>query len=186
MADAELDVERLSAELRDGSWTALERAYREWSPLIQAIAHRSLGHGADAEDVTQQVFLSAWRGRQTLRPSPTALPAWLVGIARHRIADVHAGRSRELRLVDASSTVREHDGPPEDERAVLRLVVAHALTKMPVPRGEVLRLVLVEQRTQEEAAALLGLPLGTVKSHVRRGLLQLRAEVEEVSSDASR
>ncbi len=184
MDGADLDVERLSAELRDGSRAALEQAYRTWAPLIEAIAHRSLANGADAEDVTQQVFIAAWRGRQTLRPSATALPGWLVGIARHRIADVRAGQARELRIVDASSRVREDGGPQEDDRAVLRLVVAHALHRMGDPRGAILRLALVEQRTQEEIAAQLGLPLGTVKSHVRRGLLQLRTEVEEVR-DAS-
>ena len=64
-------------------------------PLLLGIATRSLGNRHDAEDVVQQVFVSAWKSRGTLRPSEHALPAWLIGIARRRTADEFARRSRE-------------------------------------------------------------------------------------------
>ena len=64
----QVDVDDLAVRLRDGSRDALAEAYREWSSLVHTLALRSLGNHHDAEDVTQQVFVAAWRSRHTLRP----------------------------------------------------------------------------------------------------------------------
>lgn len=184
----ETSPEELSRELRDGSREALSEMYRRWSPLIYTMARRSLGDHHDAEDVVQQVFVSAWRGREGIRPSEQALPGWLVGIAKHRIADHHEKRSRarrNLSAVAAAAPAVEHQVVDEQDHAVNRLMLAYELERLGEPRASILRLAVVEDRPQEEIAQVMGLPLGTVKSHVRRGLRHLRAQVEEVTNAAS-
>src|SRR6478736_9324942 len=88
-------VRSLAARLVAGEEAALEEVYDRWSALVHTYALRALRDSHDAEDVTQQVFVAAWRSRHTLTPSPSALPAWLVGIARHKVADVRAARARD-------------------------------------------------------------------------------------------
>ena len=95
----------LAEALAEGSLDALSECYRLWGPLILGIATRALGSRTDAEDVTQQVFVAAWKSRGTLRPSESALPAWLIGIARHRVADEYARRARATRVSQAVATM---------------------------------------------------------------------------------
>ncbi|MEP6650485.1 MAG: sigma-70 family RNA polymerase sigma factor [Lapillicoccus sp.] len=173
----------LAEALADGSRDALSECYRLWGPLVMGIAARALGSRHDAEDVTQQVFVSAWQSRGTLRPSETALPAWLIGIARNRVADEYARRARATRNSRAvaanTPTGSDIEGQDVVDRLVDRVLLREAVDQLSEPRRTVLHLAYVEDRTQEEIAKELNLPLGTVKSHMRRGLLRLRRDLLE-------
>lgn len=178
-------VEAVAQALVDGSHDALAETYRRWSGLVYTIALRSLSNHHDAEDVTQRVFVAAWRGRQTLRPSPTALPAWLVGITRNCVTDLRTERYRAIR--NASAVSSETPAKPDLQQQVAeRLLLAHELDRLGEPRGSVLRLAFVHDLTHEQIAERMGLPLGTVKSHIRRGLVRLRSVLEEVDRVPSR
>lgn len=174
--------------LRDGSREALEEAYQRWGSLVHTLAVRSLGNHHDAEDVTQQVFVAAWRSRHTLRPERGSVPGWLVGIARHKIADLHAARARATRDAEAvarEAVPREH-APPADEGVAARLLVDDEVAGLGEPRATVIRMAFYDELTHEEIARRLDMPLGTVKSHVRRSLIQLRKRMEEVPGVPSR
>lgn len=185
---AEATVIDLAAGLREGDRDCLEEVYRRWSALVHTVALRALGAHHEAEDVTQLVFLSAWRSRHTLTPSEDALPAWLIGITRHRIADRLAERARDARKV-ASVVARDADPgeqPPASELldtpdgVVDRLVLAQKVDDLGEPKRTILRLAFHHDLTHEQISSRTGLPLGTVKSHLRRGLVQLRRTLEEV------
>jgi RNA polymerase sigma factor (sigma-70 family) len=170
----------LAEALADGSRDALSECYRLWGPLVMGIATRALGNRTDAEDVTQQVFVAAWQSRANLRPSESALPAWLIGIARHRVADEYARRARATRVSQAvaANTVPGSEVEGRDvDRLVDRVLLREAVEQLSEPRRSVLHLAYVEDRTQEDIAKQLDLPLGTVKSHMRRGLLRLRQDL---------
>ena len=174
------DISKRFAEGRDDS---LADAYRHWSGLIFTLALRALGNRSDAEDVTQQVFVSAWRGRATYDPSSGQLGSWLTGIARHRIADSLKARSRAF---DAAATTldRTHDATETiDNLTVQRVVLADEIARIGDPRRTILRLAFYEDQTYPQIAERLELPVGTVKSHVRRGLLHLRDRLKEVTGD---
>ncbi|WP_185029660.1 sigma-70 family RNA polymerase sigma factor [Streptomyces candidus] len=159
-----------------GDEQSLAAAYRRWGALVHGLASRALGDAREAEDVTQQVFLAAWRGRGGYRPDRGPLAAWLVGITRHKTADALAARARRAEVAAAVGV--SAPAPAADFRQddlLDRVLVAQELAKLPEAQYQVLRLAFYGDFPQSQIAALTGLPLGTVKSHSRRGLATLRA-----------
>lgn len=160
--------------------TAFAAVYRRWGSLVHTMATRSLGDAHEAEDVTQQVFLGAWRGRDGYRPERGPLGAWLVGIARRKIVDALSARTRRLTLIDSMASdadaYRHEAGAPDD--VLDRVLLVDALSRLPRHQREVLCMAFYEDLTQAQIAEHTGIPLGTVKSHTRRGLRRLREGIE--------
>lgn len=171
----------VAAAIREGSHAALRIAFERWGSLIFTYALRILGDRHDADDVTQQTFVSAWSSRHLLRPDPTALPGWLVGIAKHRIADVQRSRARGLRTASAIAVQPEAPVEPVDQRVTDRVVVAYELDRLGDPKATIVRRAYVEDVPLSTIADELGLSLNTVKSHARRGLAQLRERLKGVA-----
>jgi RNA polymerase sigma factor (sigma-70 family) len=165
----------LEDAFRAGRPEAVRDLYDRYSPLVYTIARRSLGSVADAEDVTQQVFVRAWRSRSTFDPERGTLGSWLVGITRHQVTDRLAGRLRDLRTADRAGHAAPPSGPaPVSEQVVDAVVVADELGRLTPQVRAVVRLAFFDDLTHQQIAAVTGLPLGTVKSHLRRGLDRLR------------
>ncbi|MFD6878505.1 MULTISPECIES: RNA polymerase sigma factor [unclassified Streptomyces] len=175
----------VAAGFAAGDERSMEEVYRRWRPLVHSLARRSLGDEREAEDVTQQVFLAAWRGRGGYRPGPGGLGAWLTGITRHKIADALEARTRRARAV-AAATVTVHEqapypgdpGRPEPEQVLDRVLILSELARLPSAQRRVLCLAFYADLSQTQIAARTGLPLGTVKSHMRRALHLLRRSLE--------
>jgi RNA polymerase sigma-70 factor (ECF subfamily) len=175
---AERDDQRLNAAFREGDESALAEAYARWSALVYTLAVRSLRDPTEAEDVTQKVFLAAWRGRAGFDPRRSPLPAWLVGITRNTIADAHEARSRRHRVEQVLSDHQPRYVSDESDSIAERVMVQEALARLePVPQ-QVMHLAFYGDLTQMQIADNLGLPLGTVKSHIRRSLNHLRTRLE--------
>ncbi|CAM5642791.1 putative RNA polymerase sigma factor SigK [Streptomyces afghaniensis 772] [Streptomyces afghaniensis] len=178
---------RYEEELARGLVAADEEAfaaiYRRWGSLVHTMATRLLGDAHEAEDVTQQVFLGAWHGRAGFRPERGPLGAWLVGITRRKTVDALAARTRRLTLIDSAA----HDtgagaaeqGETAPERVLDRVLLIDALSRLPQQQREVLCMAFYEDLTQAQIAERTGMPLGTVKSHARRGLHRLRLVIEQ-------
>lgn len=178
VVSADLDAATAEGFAR-GDDEALAQAYRSWGALVHTIALRSVGNEADAADITQAVFVSAWRGRSGFDPARGALSAWLVGITRRRIADHWEDRARHQRRLHAVAA-QEPDEPvasPVDD-VVDRVLLADELERLGEPQRRIIELAFYQDLTHAQIASLLDLPLGTVKSHIRRSLDRLRTRLE--------
>jgi RNA polymerase sigma factor (sigma-70 family) len=171
--------EDVSAAFAKGDPDALRLVYQRFGALVYSLARRSLQAAADAEDVTQQVFVSAWRGRDTFDPARGSLAGWLVAITRNRIADSMRERQRDDRVMEhmAAGAATADPAVPSDQ-AVNRVVLADELSRLPEAQRLVMTLAFYSDLTHEQVAEVLQLPLGTVKSHIRRGLQRLRSRLE--------
>ncbi|MDK1475419.1 sigma-70 family RNA polymerase sigma factor [Streptomyces sp. 549] len=158
-------------------------AYDRWGTLVHTLAARTLGDVREAEDVTQQVFLAAWRGRHGFRPERGALGGWLVGITRRKIADALTARTRRTALAAAAGAQQARPvAEPHTDAVLDRLLVTQELAKLPPAQCQVLSLAFYDDLSHVQIAERTGLPLGTVKSHVRRGLQRLRRVLVDAST----
>ncbi|MEU3461239.1 sigma-70 family RNA polymerase sigma factor [Streptomyces sp. NPDC006733] len=170
LGDAEL-----AAGLVRGDEDCVAAAYDRWGAVVYALARRSLGDAREAEDVTQQVFFAAWRGRHGYRPDRGALAGWLIGITHRKIADALTARTRRAALVAKAGGALPREANPgaQPDAALDRIVITRELARLPAAQQQVLSMAFYADLTHAEISARTGLPLGTVKSHARRGLHRL-------------
>lgn len=163
-----------------GDERALEQIYRRWSPIVFTLALRVLGDRGDAEDVTQKTFVSAWTSRASYDPAKGRLSTWLVTIARRRIADTLETRRRvrELQAKLQRFAVTDDDTISSDIDLGDRLLLADELDQLEPDAQRVVRLAFYDDLTHQQIATRLDMPLGTVKSHIRRSLTRLRDRLE--------
>ncbi|MEO7289374.1 MAG: sigma-70 family RNA polymerase sigma factor [Jatrophihabitantaceae bacterium] len=176
--DAELAV-----AFRRGDDLALRVLYERHGVLIYRIALGMVGSRPDAEEITQATFVSAWQGRATYDPAAGTLAGWLIGIVRRRAIDRLRNIQRERSADEAARTERmrqdsEAQLTERSDEIIERLVVADELERLSDTQRQVLELAFFDDLTHTQISALTGLPLGTVKSHLRRGLQQLRKRWE--------
>lgn len=156
-----------------GDAGAVELLVDRYSPLVWSIVRRHVDHQT-AEDIVQDVFLQVWKGAEGFDPHKGSEATFITTIARRRLID----RRRRVGARPRQEELGEHLPEPDDE-PVMDLqdeagLAREALSSLRPQQRRVLELNLVEGRTHAEIAAVTALPLGTVKSHARRGLERLR------------
>lgn len=170
------DDTHLAERFAAGDETAVKAMYDRWSRIVYTLAVRSLGDTTEAEDVTQRTFVSAWTSRSSYRVDGAPLGAWLITIARRRIADAHEARARAARLEEALKAVVPDEVAEHDVSDAM--LVADEVAQLEPDARAVLALAFYEDLTHQQISNRLGMPLGTVKSHIRRSLTRLRTRLE--------
>lgn len=159
-----------------GEEQSLRAAYLQHGKLIYTYCRRTLDE-ARAKDVTQEVFVSAWRSRHRFDPAKGTLVGWLVSITKNRIVDnVRA----ERRHTDRRSGRDPVELPTYTEIDTIgtKLMIADALRSLSDRARRVVMLHYFEDLTHRQIADRMSIPLGTVKSDLRRSLLQMRQQLE--------
>jgi RNA polymerase sigma-70 factor (ECF subfamily) len=148
------------------------RLVDDHGPMLYRMAYRMLGDRHEAEDLVQEAYRSAWKSRATFRPG-SGERAWLAAILRRRAVDQWRRPKPPTVLVDGRNL---EVGAPADEpgRDEFSDEIQQALRRLPDELRETLLLVVVVELTHQEAADMLGIPLGTVLSRVSRARERLR------------
>ncbi len=156
----------------------LEQVYDTHGSLVYAICRKALDEHA-AREVTQDVFVSAWRGRDQFDPARGTLAGWLVGITKRRIIDhLRSERRHADRRSDEQTDAADQTAETNVVRTAERIVLAEALRQLPPRTRQIIELAYLQDLTHHDIAQRTGVPLGTVKSDIRRGLLRIRDHME--------
>ncbi len=170
---------------RSGDELALKDAFDRFSGMVLRVGILALRDHHDAEDLVQQVFVRAWNGRSGFDPERGSMAGWLLGITRRQIADRYAAMDKDRRVIAAAATLAAAPVAQNSaDQLVDRLDVGNEISRLPLPQRMVLRLAFYDGLTHSEISDTTGLPLGTVKSHIRRALVELKKN-REVDGAAS-
>ena len=169
--------------IRQGDQRALADMYDHRSSLVYSLAFGIIGNVADAEEVTQEVFLRVWRKAKLFDPKRGSALAWIVTMTRRLAIDRtrskgYKSSSRNVELsvqVDESLSARDYSNPTDEMLLRLRTgEVKSALANLNEKQFEVIDLSYYQSMSHSEIAAHLDSPLGTVKSRLREAVTQLR------------
>lgn len=157
-----------------GEAGAVDACIKRYGGMVWSAAKQFLGQAADAEEVVQEIFADLWAKSSRFNPDQGSEGAWVMMVTRRRLID----RIRhESRRVQPDELERDQQVSPsgldvDDLEDVAR---ARAAMKTLKPEEQqVLELVLTQGLSHQAVAEQLKLPLGTVKTHARRGILAVR------------
>ena len=177
---AESILKRIAA----GDSAAVDECLRQYGGLVWSLARRFSTDHAEAEDSVQEVFIDVWRSAERFDATLGSEATFITMIARRRLIDRHRKRTRQI---DAAALVEE--GLPAGGDDKDRLEIAEdaararmALDQLRTQERRVLELSIYQGLSHSRIAEVTQMPLGTVKTHARRGLIRLR---EMLSSDSA-
>ncbi|MGC1852219.1 MAG: sigma-70 family RNA polymerase sigma factor [Solirubrobacterales bacterium] len=175
--------EELMPLIGEGEAGAFEVFYDRHGAAAYSLAYRIVGERSAAEDVTQEAFVSIWRSGARYDRVRGSVRAWTLGIVRNRAIDLlrtRSGRAPKLGFDDEAALEQRPSGDLTDEEALRRETareVRGALGELPGEQSKVIELAYFGGFSQTEIAAMLSLPLGTVKGRMRLGLEKIRGRL---------
>jgi RNA polymerase sigma-70 factor, ECF subfamily len=182
LADEEL-MELVTA----GDAEAFEVVLTRHADAAYSLAYRMCGKRSLAEDITQEAFLSLWRGGGRYDRARGSVRTWTLGIVHNRAADAlrHAAVRERRHARDEGAADELVSRDRTDIQAIDNVAgeqIQSALRELPGEQRRVIELAYYGGFTQSEIAEMLGDPLGTVKGRMRLGLLKLRSQLRDWES----
>ena len=167
---------------------ALEALYERYGRPAYSLARRILTDDTLAQDVVQEVFLSLWRDARRFDAGRGTVATYLLSMTHHRAVDV-VRREENLRRWRTSDEGLELEPDPkarvedEVEASERRTEVRAALAELPAAQREALLLAFFGGYTQREVAALVGVPLGTVKTRMAAGMRKMKEALQDAGRE---
>jgi RNA polymerase sigma-70 factor (ECF subfamily) len=165
----------LLQQVAAGQGQAVTQVIDTYGGLVWSLARKYFGRSAEAEDAVQDAFIAVWKAADRYDPEVAGESTYIAMIARRRMID-------RLRKQGRRPTAQPLEGSPEPEvessdrladeeqvKTVLRVI-----DELDPPQPDVIKQSLMDGLTHPEIAEKTGLPLGTVKTHIRRGLIKVR------------
>lgn len=186
-ADADADrqrrerANRLLVSVASGDEQAFAALYRDTSARVFGVIVRMVHDRAEAEDILQDVYASAWRRADTFDPARGSAITWLITLGRNRTIDRLRQHREELLGDDETPELADEAPTPaaaaewNEERRRLEL----CLDRLEAPQKSAIREAFFTGATYSELAQRLAVPLGTMKSWIRRSLMQLKTCLEQ-------
>ena len=174
-------IGELLQRVAGGDQTAFARLYDLLSPRVFGLILRVLVDRSQSEEVLQEVFLEVWQSAARFAPNRGQGRSWVLTIAHRRAVDrvrsAQASTDRDVKAGFRDIGVA-HDGVAEEvELRIEGQRVSEALATLPDPQREAITLAYFGGYSQSEIAALVGAPLGTIKTRMRDGLSRLRVQM---------
>lgn len=170
------DEEKLVYRARGGEAPAFEEIFRLYSGRVYSLCLRLTLDAALAEEITQDVFVQAWRKLASYR-GESSVGAWLHRIAVNAVMDAHRARRRRELWLEAFRWVRRES--TASESAGMRVDLETAISRLPIQARTVFVLHDVEGYKHEEIALMLGVAAGTCKAQLHQARRRLRKELEQ-------
>lgn len=165
-----------------GDQRAFESLYQATSSMLLGVCMRVLGDRSEAEDVLQEVYVTVWRKAVQFDSARARASTWMGTIARNRCIDrLRSQPASALRAPIEALDLAEDPAPnpaAQAESGMARAQLDSCIDQLEPKRKVLIRTAFFEDATYEELSERSGAPLGSVKSWIRRGLLQLRACLE--------
>jgi RNA polymerase sigma-70 factor, ECF subfamily len=176
------DIDLLDA-LQGGQTQALGMLYDRYSRLVYSLAFKILANSEEAEDVTQDIFLTLWQ-RNTYNPARGSLSSFLTTMTRSRAIDKLRSRGTRHRFLQKWEGMARSETVMTTPLEQISLgersqITRSALETLPPNERQVLEIAYYEGLSQSEISQRLNIPLGTVKTRSRQGLLKLRQALQE-------
>ncbi len=180
MSQPELSEEELLQRAGRGDARAFDQLYDRLAPRLFGLLRQMLYDEKEAEEVLQEGFVQLWERAPSFDPERSKAFTWAVMLFRHKAIDRMRMLGRRNRLVDGAvleQTTLRSSSPSADEAmqdAERGEAVSRALNELPKEQRQLIECAFLKGLTHHVIAESLGMPLGTVKTNIRRGLLRLR------------
>lgn len=159
-----------------GDKTAVQDCLKTFGGLVWSLARRMCPNKEDAEDAVQEIFIDVWKNAQRFDAAQASETTFVAMIARRRLIDRIRKMNRQPN-VDSFEDILVEPSESTDKQIQLSVEAKEAAKAMKDLRPEqrqILHLSIIQGFSHQEIADALGMPLGTVKTHARRGLIQIR------------
>lgn len=184
--DADSDDALLDA-IRRRDEGAIAALYDRYGRLAFGLAYRVVGERNAAEDVVQEAFLSIWRRAASFETARGSVRTWVLSIVHHRAIDRlrgTAGRTRQdAPLGDFERTLAIEDPWQEVALTLQRETLRRAITTLPDAQRQAVEMAYFDGYTQQEIAAKMDVPVGTVKGRLRLAMQRLRSLLAGIEDD---
>lgn len=179
-------TEGILTRIAAGDPAAVDDCLRNYGGLVWSLARRFSANHADAEDAVQEIFVDVWRSAPRFDPQRSAENTYITMIARRRLIDRRRRTDRTIRTAAMPDESLAASGETNDRQELFDEVdrARKAMNHLRPEERQVLDLAINHGLSQSEIAATTQLPLGTVKTHSRRGLMRLRAMLGVDAADA--
>lgn len=162
-----------------GDQTAVDDCMSAYGNLVWSLALRLTGSRSDAEDATQEIFLELWRCADRFDPSKASEAGFIAMLARRRLIDMMRKKGRqplteELPIEDLFGGSDDPAGASQAGMDAVSIAATQALGQLRPEQKQVIELSVYHGMSHDEISTKINMPLGTVKTHARRGLIKLR------------
>jgi RNA polymerase sigma-70 factor (ECF subfamily) len=162
--------------IAEGDKSAVQECLKTFGGLVWSLARRMCPNKEDAEDAVQEIFIDIWKNAQRFDAAQASETTFVAMIARRRLIDRLRKTSRQPNIDSFEDILAE---PSESTDKHIQLSVeakqaAEAMKQLRPEQRQILHLSIIQGFSHQEIADALQMPLGTVKTHARRGLIQVR------------
>ncbi|MGH9946629.1 MAG: RNA polymerase sigma factor [Pyrinomonadaceae bacterium] len=169
-------TEAILQRIAEGDQNAVQDCLKNYGGLVWSLARRMLRNQDEAEDAVQEIFVDIWKNAGKFDPEQASETTFVAMIARRRLIDRIRFTQRRISAESIDEMIAEPaDGNAENaEMLVEGREAFRALNELRPEQRQVLQLSIIHGLSHQEIADSTGMPLGTVKTHARRGLIQAR------------